>query len=106
MPTATTIASGGVAKRHILVALCFVAAFICYIDRVNISVAIIPMAEQFGWSATTKGLVLSSFFIGYLLAMLPSGWAANRWGGKTLLGLALLGWSLFTFLTPVAALTS
>ncbi len=106
MPTATTIVSGGVAKRHILVTLCFVAAFICYIDRVNISVAIIPMAEQFGWSATTKGLVLSSFFIGYLLAMLPSGWAANRWGGKTLLGLALLGWSLFTFLTPVAALTS
>ncbi|HPU15760.1 MAG TPA: MFS transporter, partial [Polymorphobacter sp.] len=106
MPTATTIASGGVAKRHILVTLCFIAAFICYIDRVNISVAIIPMAEQFGWSATTKGLVLSSFFIGYLLAMLPSGWAANRWGGKTLLGLALLGWSLFTFLTPVAALTS
>ncbi|MGL4541792.1 MAG: ACS family MFS transporter [Polymorphobacter sp.] len=95
-----------IAKRHILIALCFVATFICYIDRVNISVAIIPMAEQFGWSASTKGFVLSSFFIGYLLAMLPGGWLANRFGGKLLLGAALIGWSVFTFLTPVAAMTS
>jgi ACS family sodium-dependent inorganic phosphate cotransporter len=90
-------------KRHILVALCFVATFICYIDRVNISVAIIPMAEQFGWSGTTKGLVLSSFFIGYMGAMIPTGWLANRIGGKLLLGFALVGWSVFTFLTPIAA---
>ncbi len=61
------------------------------------------MAEEFGWSATTKGYVLSSFFVGYLLAMIPVGWAANRFGGKLLLGVALIGWSLFTFLTPIAA---
>ena len=90
-------------KRYVLVALCFVATFICYIDRVNISVAIIPMAEEYGWSGTTKGMVLSSFFIGYMGAMIPSGWLANRIGGKLLLGLALIGWSLFTFLTPIAA---
>lgn len=90
-------------KRHVLVGLCFFATFICYIDRVNISVAIIPMAEEFGWSATTKGYVLSSFFVGYLLAMVPTGWLANRYGGKLLLGGALVGWSLFTFLTPIAA---
>lgn len=94
---------GGIPKRHILVGLCFVATFICYIDRVNISVAIIPMAEQFGWSGTSKGLVLSSFFIGYMGAMIPTGWLANRIGGKLLLGFALVAWSVFTFLTPVAA---
>ena len=96
-------ASGGVPKRTILVGLCFAATFVCYIDRVNISVAIIPMAEEYGWSATTKGLVLSSFFIGYLVAMLPAGALASRFGGKALLGVALLGWSLFTLLTPLAA---
>jgi ACS family sodium-dependent inorganic phosphate cotransporter len=41
--------------------LCFTAAFICYIDRVNISVAAIVMQEQFGWNESVKGLVLSSF---------------------------------------------
>ena len=36
--------------RFRLVLMSFLAVFICYIDRVNISVAIIPMQEQFGWS--------------------------------------------------------
>ena len=90
----------GIPKRHILIALCFFATFICYIDRVNISVAIIPMAEEYGWSGTTKGLVLSSFFIGYLGAMLPTSWLANRLGGRLLMGVALVGWSVFTLLKP------
>ncbi len=93
----------GLPKRYILVALSFLAIFICYIDRVNISVAIIPMAEEYGWSGTTKGAVLSSFFIGYLLAMMPTGWLANKMGGRALLGASLIAWSLFTFLTPIAA---
>ena len=93
-------------KRHNIVLLCFCAAFICYIDRVNISVAIIPMQEVFGWSDTTKGFVLSSFFIGYMILQAPAGWLANRIGGKIVLGFAVLAWSAFTMLTPVAALIS
>ena len=93
-------------KRHNIVLLCFCAAFICYIDRVNISVAIIPMQEAFGWSDTTKGFVLSSFFIGYMIMQAPSGWLANRVGGKLVLGFAVLSWSIFTMLTPAAALIS
>lgn len=96
--------SAGLARRHQLVFLCFMAAFVCYIDRVNISIAIIPMAEHFGWSATEKGFVLSSFFIGYMLGQIPSGWLANRYGGRWTLGLALIVWSAFTALTPIAAL--
>ena len=96
-------AGWGVPKRYILVAMCFLGTFICYIDRVNISVAIIPMAEEFQWSDTTKGFVLSSFFIGYLLFMVPCGWIANRYGGRLLMGVALALWSLFTLLTPFAA---
>jgi ACS family sodium-dependent inorganic phosphate cotransporter len=89
-----------------LIALCFAASLICYIDRVNISVAAIAMKEAFGWNDTTKGLVLSSFFIGYLLTQIVSGWLANRFGGKRLLGFAVAWWSLFTILTPMAATAS
>lgn len=94
----------GFGKRQVLVFMCFLAAFVCYIDRVNISIAIIPMAEHFGWSATQKGFVLSSFFIGYMLGQIPSGWLANRVGGRWTLGAALLIWSLFTAITPMAAM--
>jgi len=83
--------------------LCFLAVFICYIDRVNISVAILAMQETYGWSDTTKGFVLSSFFFGYTLFLIPGGWLANRFGGKVVMGLAVLSWSIITILTPSAA---
>ena len=89
-----------------MVLLCFLSTFICYIDRVNISVAIIPMAEQFGWSDTQRGLVLSSFFIGYLVTQVLGGWLAARLGGKAVLGFGVLWWSLFTLLTPLSAMAS
>lgn len=93
-------------RRYSVVGLCFCAVFICYIDRVNISVAALAMQEEFGWSETVKGLVLSSFFIGYMLFMAPSGWIANRIGGKIVLGFAVMWWSIFTILTPAAAFVS
>lgn len=83
--------------------LSFLSVFICYIDRVNISVAIIPMAEELGWDLQTQGLVLSSFFIGYLLLQLPGGRLADRFGGKLVLGAGVIAWSAFTILTPPAA---
>ncbi len=79
------------------------ATFICYIDRVNISVAIIPMAEEFGWDRGTQGLVMSSFFAGYLLTQIAGGWLADRFGGKVVLGFGVLFWSAFTMITPPAA---
>jgi ACS family sodium-dependent inorganic phosphate cotransporter len=93
-------------RRYTVIALCVAASFVCYIDRVNISVAAITMQEQFGWSEQTKGLVLSSFFLGYMLFQVPSGWLANRIGGKFVLGFAVVWWSLFTMLTPIAAAMS
>lgn len=90
-------------KRYTLVAMCFCAAFVCYIDRVNISVAAIAMKDAFGWSETEKGMVLSSFFIGYLAMQIGGGWLAHRFGGKIVLGIAVIWWSIFTILTPAAA---
>jgi ACS family sodium-dependent inorganic phosphate cotransporter len=80
--------------------------FISYIDRTNISVAAIAMQAQFQWDETTKGYVLSSFFVGYMLLMIVSGALANKYGGKVVLGVAVVWWSLFTALTPPAAMIS
>ena len=90
-------------RRFTLVGLCFGATFICYIDRVNISVAIIPMAAELGWDVETQGVVLSAFFVGYLLTQIIGGRLADRFGGKVVLGTGVLLWSLFTVLTPPAA---
>ncbi len=86
--------------RFKIIFLSFLAVFICYIDRVNISVAIIPMQEQFGWSESQVGIILGSFYFGYMITMIVGGYLADRYGGKKVLGYALLIWSFFTIITP------
>lgn len=90
-------------SRHTIVALSAVAMFISYLDRVLMSVAIVPMAAIYGWSDATKGVVLSAFFFGYLVMQPSSGWFTNKFGGRLMLGLAMLTWSLCVILTPIAA---
>ena len=90
-------------RRFLLIFYSTLAVIICYIDRVNISVAIIPMQEQFGWSESQVGLIFSSFYIGYMITMALGGFLADKFGGKRVLGLGVILWSLFTILTPFAA---
>ncbi len=92
--------------RHSLVLASFLALFIAYLDRVNISVAAIAMQETLSWSETEKGFVLSSFFIGYMAAQILGGVLADKYGGKRVLLWSLVAWSIFTLLTPVAASAS
>ncbi|HET7798211.1 MAG TPA: MFS transporter, partial [Nevskia sp.] len=92
--------------HYTVVLLLCAATFISYIDRTNISVAAIAIQAQLGWDETQKGLVLSSFFVGYLLMMVAAGALAHRYGGKIVLGIAVVWWSLFTARTPPAALIS
>ena len=49
------------------------------------------------------GLILGSFFFGYVITQLPGGWLGTRFGGKYLLGLGVLCTSVLTIFTPLAA---
>lgn len=82
-----------------------IAFIICNMDKVNISVAIIPMAQDFGWSPTTTGLVQSSFFYGYLVSQLPGGYIVSRYGGRAILPAGVVIWSVATAAVPVLAST-
>jgi MFS family permease len=70
---------------------------------VNISVAIIPMAQDFGWSPTVSGLVQSSFFYGYALTQIPGGYVTSRVGGRTVLPAGVGLWSAATAAVPLLA---
>ncbi|KAH9604124.1 hypothetical protein KSS87_010464 [Heliosperma pusillum] len=90
-------------KRWIIVLLCFAAFLLCNMDRVNMSIAILPMSKEFNWSSTTVGLIQSSFFWGYLLTQIVGGIWADKVGGKLVLGFGVIWWSIATILTPFAA---
>ncbi|XP_078504186.1 sialin isoform X1 [Lissotriton helveticus] len=106
--------------------------FMLYALRVNLSVALVDMVEKnasivdntttktcpdrsstivphtskgkkYDWDADTQGLILGSFFYGYILTQIPGGYLARKFGGKHLMGFGILGTAAFTLLTPLAA---
>lgn len=93
-------------ERFRVVFLCFLSFVICNCDRINISVAILPMAKYYGWSQTTVGIIQSAFFWGYVLTQIPGGYFADKYGGKQVLALGVVVWSAMTLLTPLAASTN
>ncbi|GBP09402.1 hypothetical protein EVAR_5824_1 [Eumeta japonica] len=109
-------------RRRLLVALlAFFGFFNVYALRVNLSVAVVAMTEpvetklpngtvvlipEFDWSSQTKGLVLSSFFYGYIVTQLPGGWLAAKIGGNRVFGIGIGATSLLTLFTPPLAHTS
>ncbi|OMP00414.1 Major facilitator superfamily [Corchorus olitorius] len=90
-------------KRWVMVLLCFAAFLLCNMDRVNMSIAILPMSKEFNWNSATVGLIQSSFFWGYLLTQILGGIWADKIGGKLVLGFGVVWWSIATVLTPIAA---
>ncbi|XP_071717432.1 ascorbate transporter, chloroplastic-like [Rutidosis leptorrhynchoides] len=90
-------------KRWVIVLLCFSAFLLCNMDRVNMSIAILPMSKEFNWNSATVGLIQSSFFWGYLLTQIAGGIWADKIGGKQVLGFGVIWWSVATVLTPIAA---
>eukprot|EP00210_Caulerpa_lentillifera_P007326 g7002.t1 len=89
------------ATRHKLLFVTGVAFVLCNMDKVNMSVAIIPMAREFGWSATVSGLVQSSFFYGYALCQLPGGFLNTKFSGARMLPIGVGFWSLATAGVPL-----
>ena len=74
----------------LLLVACSMAIVLAYSDRSNLATAVIPMGEQLGWSESYSGVLLGSFFGGYLLTQLAGGAIADRRGGRMVL-LAGLG---------------
>lgn len=57
---------------------------------------------DFEWSEELQGIILSSFFWGYVITHLPGGVLSEKFGGKYVLSLGILSTALFTLITPLA----
>jgi MFS transporter, ACS family, D-galactonate transporter len=89
-------------RRWTIVALLFAASLINYLDRAVISFALPLISRDFGLTAETKGLLLSSFFWSYALMQLPIGWCADRFDLRWLYAVAFTIWSFAQGLTGLA----
>ncbi|RZB41338.1 MFS 1 and/or Sugar tr domain containing protein [Asbolus verrucosus] len=109
-------------RRYVVATLAFLGFFNVYALRANLSIAIVAMTEtknvtldngtiittkpEFDWDSKTQGLVLSSFFYGYITTQLFGGWLSARIGGKRVFGVGIAVTAALTLLTPVLAQAS
>jgi len=78
------------------------ALLLCNMDRICLSVAIIPMSAEFGWPASLQGVIQSAFLWGYMATQLLGGALADKYGGKRVLAAGMLWFSLASALLPAA----
>ncbi len=89
-------------RRWLLCLLMFGGILINYIDRVNLSHVIIPMAEELDLNPIQQGILLSSFSWGYVGFMLIGGILVDRVGPRKMAGVAAAFWSIATCWTGLA----
>ncbi|GAB0099705.1 hypothetical protein DMENIID0001_155920 [Sergentomyia squamirostris] len=105
-------------RRYVVVLMAFLGFFNVYSLRVNLSVAIVAMTEKknitlengtvvehqdFPWTSSEQGLVLSSFFYGYIFTQLIGGYLGSKFGGHYVFASGIGVTALLTLVTPIAA---
>lgn len=89
---------------YLLVGLLLINSIINSLDQVNISVAAPVMMHELGWGPSGFGYVFSTFLFGYMLLAFPGGVLADRWNAYKVLVLSVIGFSVFTAITPLGGL--
>ncbi|PIA59981.1 hypothetical protein AQUCO_00400692v1 [Aquilegia coerulea] len=88
-------------RRYVIVFLTFICTSVCYIERVGFSIAYTAAADAAGVNQAIKGTILSTFYYGYACSQVPGGWAAQKIGGRRVLLLSFVLWSLTCAVVPL-----
>lgn len=83
--------------RYLILLVLFAVTVLNYADRAIISIAGVPIAQEFGITPVQMGYILSAFSWSYVAAQLPGGWLLDRYGTKWIYAGGIFFWSLFTF---------
>ncbi len=80
--------------RWWVVFLVFIATGLSFLDRQVLSIAVIRIQKEFGFSDVEYGWVNTSFLLSYALMFTVGGWLIDRIGAKKGLGIAVGVWSV------------
>jgi len=93
-------------RLSIAVLLCL-CHLVSYADRFNISVAILHMSKEYGYTATQQGHIFAAFFVGYIMTQTLGGILSSPGsmavGPKFVLVGSCATWSLVAISTPACA---
>jgi sugar phosphate permease len=89
--------------RHIVLATLCLITTINYIQRNSLGGAETTVRADLNLNRNDTGTAMGAFFLTYALCQVPSGWLAQRWGGRRALTVYAAGWSILMALTAAAA---
>ncbi len=89
-------------SRNVILALLFLGWSLGNLDRYIMNYAVVSITGDLQLDASSTGIILSAFFLGYAIMQIPGGWLADKFGAKRILLLAVIMWSIFTGLTAIA----
>lgn len=93
----------GFGRRHFTVLMLFLGMANAYIMRTNMSVAIVVMSGSSNWTDLKKGIILSSFFYGYVVTQIPIGFLTKKYDALKMLGWGMVLNGVFSMIVPVSA---
>lgn len=82
--------------------LLFAGNLFSALDRFVINYGIVHISDDLQLSASSTGLILSIFFLGYAIMQIPGGWMADRFGARIVLIVSVFSFTIFTSLTGLA----
>lgn len=88
--------------RWFIAALIFFITLVNFIDRSAISFVINPLKEEFHFTDTQFGMILSAFGMGYILLTVLGGYLVDLWGARRVWPVAAVAWSLCVGLLGIA----
>ncbi|KMN39952.1 MFS transporter [Lysinibacillus capsici] len=89
-------------SRNVILALLFLGWSLGNLDRYIMNYAVVSITGDLQLDASSTGIILSAFFLGYAIMQIPGGWLADKFGAKRVLLMAVITWSIFTGLTAIA----
>lgn len=87
----------------IVIALMFGYSMV-YMDKSLISLAVMPIQENFNLSNEQIGSIMSFFFLGYSIMQIPAGWLSDKFGAKKVIIVSLILISLCSVLFSAISL--
>lgn len=102
-------------RRYIVVMMVHLGYIANYSMRVNLSVAIVEMTKNrtvlyedgtsgneqyFNWNSQERGIILSSFYWGYICTQILGGFLSKRFGGSLIFGLGIGLTAVLSLLIP------
>ena len=87
---------GPTSVRWQILAILSLIMVVTAFGRLNLGIAGKSIQEEFHLSTQAMGWIFGAFAFGYALFQIPSGWAADRFGPRKTLTLAILWWATLT----------